>query len=102
MFTALADPNRRDILDKVSRGPRTASELAEPLAMSVTGLLKHLRALEGAKLVTTRKIGRARWCDLAPDGLHDAVSWMSSRRRLWDKRLNRFRARVSRQSENDA
>ena len=70
VFTALADPNRRDILDKVSRGPRTASELAEPLAMSVTGLLKHLRALEDAKLVTTRKIGRARWCELAPDGLH--------------------------------
>lgn len=102
VFTALADPNRRDILDRVSRGPMTASQLAEPLAISVTGVLKHLRALEDAQLVTTRKIGRARWCELSPDGLDPAASWISSRRRLWDQRLNRFQARLSRQSDTDA
>lgn len=102
MFTALADPSRRDILDRVSRGSMTASQLAEPLAISVTGVLKHIRALEDAHLVTTRKVGRARWCELAPGGLDTAASWMSSRRRLWDGRLNRFQAGLSRQSDTDA
>lgn len=100
MFTALADPNRRNILDKVSRGPMTASQLAGPLAISVTGVLKHLRALEEAQLVTTRKVGRARWCELAPEGLDTATSWTSSRRRLWDQRLNRFQARVMQSDTN--
>jgi DNA-binding transcriptional ArsR family regulator len=97
-FAALADPHRREILERVSRGPVAASKLAEPLGMTVTGVLKHLRALEHAHLVTTRKVGRTRWCQLAPDALDTAATWISSRRRLWDRRLDRFQAHVEQHS----
>lgn len=97
-FAALADPHRRDILERVSRGPIAASPLAASLGMSVTGVLKHLHALEDAELVTTDKVGRTRWCRLAPDGLDTAATWISSRRRLWDRRLDRFEAHVEQNS----
>lgn len=80
----------------------TASQLAEPLAMSVTGVLKHIRALEDAHLVTTRKVGRSRWCELAPDGLDTAASWMSVRQRTWNGRLDRFQAGLARQADPNA
>lgn len=94
-FAALADPHRREILDRVSRGPLSASQLAHPLGITVTGVLKHVSALEDAKLLTTRKVGRTRWCQLAPDPLDDAASWISSRRRLWHRRLDRFESHLA-------
>jgi DNA-binding transcriptional ArsR family regulator len=97
-FAALADPNRRDILERVSRGPKAASELAGPLGMTLTGVLKHVHALEDAHLVTTYKIGRTRWCRLAPNALEPAAAWISSRRRLWDRRLDRFATHVERRA----
>ena len=93
-FAALADPHRRDILERLSQGPVAASQLAEPLGMTVTGVLKHVHALEDARLVTTRKVGRTRWCQLTPDALDTAATWISTRRRLWDRRLDRFQAHV--------
>jgi DNA-binding transcriptional ArsR family regulator len=93
-FAALADPHRRDILDRLSQGPVAASQLAEPLGMTVTGVLKHVHALEDARLVTTHKVGRTRWCQLTPDALATAATWISTRRRLWDRRLDRFQAHV--------
>lgn len=96
-FTALADPHRREILERVSLGPIAASPLATSLGMSVTGVLKHLHALEDANLVTTDKVGRTRWCRLTPDGLDTAATWISSRRRLWDRRLDRFQAHLEQQ-----
>ena len=93
-FAALADPRRRDILERVSRGPATASELAAPAGMTLTGVLKHVRALEEARLVETTKVGRVRWCHLTPDALEPAATWIASRQRLWDRRLDRFQAHV--------
>ena len=89
-FSALSDPTRRDILDRLGRGPATISQLAEPLGMSLTGLKKHIRTLEKAKLVMTEKIGRARECRLGPDRLDEASRWIESYRRRWEQRLDRL------------
>lgn len=94
-FVALADPHRRDILERVSRGPATTTELAAPLGITLTGVLKHVHTLEDANLVTTYKVGRTRWCQLTPDGLDTAATWIASRRRLWKRRLDRFDSHLS-------
>jgi DNA-binding transcriptional ArsR family regulator len=89
-FAALADPTRRDVLERLGRGPATITELAEPYGISLTGMKKHVRVLEDAELVTTEKVGRARKCDLGPRGLEDIESWMTTYRRMLDGRLDRF------------
>jgi DNA-binding transcriptional ArsR family regulator len=93
-FAALADPHRRQILDRLGDGRVAASDLATPLGMTVTGVLKHVRALERAQLVTTSKEGRTRWCQLAPRSLDEAAGWIEQRRRLWEGRLDRFERHV--------
>jgi DNA-binding transcriptional ArsR family regulator len=87
-FSALADPTRRDILDRLARGPATITQLAEPLGISLTGLKKHIRILEDTKLVTTEKVGRARECRLGPGELRDAARWIETYRRRWERRLD--------------
>jgi DNA-binding transcriptional ArsR family regulator len=89
-FSALSDPTRRGILERLGRGPATISELAEPFRMSLTGLKKHVRILEEAELVTTRKIGRARECRLGPEDLEDATRWIEAHRRRLERRLDRL------------
>jgi len=89
-FSALSDPTRRDILERLGRGPATISQLAEPSGMSLTGLKKHVRILEDAGLVTTEKIGRARECRLGPAQLGDAARWIETHRRRWERRLDRL------------
>jgi DNA-binding transcriptional ArsR family regulator len=95
-FAALADANRRDILDRLSRGPVSISDLAEPLGMSLPGVLKHVRALEEASLVQTHKSGRTRWCELGDRPLADAASWIDERRAQWERRIDRFEAHLDR------
>src|SRR5919201_4937695 len=89
-FSALADPQRRHILDRLGAGPVSVSELAAPLDMSLPGVLKHVRALEKARLVETKKQGRTRWCQLSRQPLDDAARWIEQRRARWDRRLDRF------------
>jgi DNA-binding transcriptional ArsR family regulator len=89
-FSALADPTRRDILERLGRGPATISELAEPYGMSLTGLKKHIRILEEADLVTTEKTGRTRECRLGPGQLEELVQWIEMYRRHWERRLDRL------------
>ncbi len=91
-FSALADPTRRDILDRLGRGPASISELAEPFGMTLTGLKKHVRILEEAALVTTEKVGRTRRCSLGPERLEDAVSWIEMYRRHWERRIDGLEA----------
>jgi DNA-binding transcriptional ArsR family regulator len=91
-FSALADPTRRDILDRLGRGPASISELAEPFGMTLTGLKKHVRVLEEAALVTTEKVGRTRRCSLGPERLEDAVSWIEMYRRHWERRIDGLEA----------
>jgi uncharacterized protein YndB with AHSA1/START domain/DNA-binding transcriptional ArsR family regulator len=89
-FAALADPTRRQILDRVAAGPVSVSVLAEPLHMTLPGVLKHVRVLEAAQLVVTAKVGRNRMCVLGPQPLDDVAEWVSWRRRHWSTLLDRF------------
>jgi DNA-binding transcriptional ArsR family regulator len=87
-FAALADPTRRAVLERLGDGGATISELAEPFAMSLTGMKKHVRLLEEAELVTTEKIGRVRRCTLAPYAFEGINTWL--------QRLDRFAQVVER------
>jgi DNA-binding transcriptional ArsR family regulator len=87
-FTALADPTRRAVLERLGSGSATISELAEPFGMSLTGMRKHVRLLEDANLVVTEKIGRARRCTLAPYAFEGISTWL--------QRLDRFAQVVER------
>lgn len=95
-FAALADPHRRVILDRLASGPVTVSALAEPLGMSIPGVLKHVRALEAASLVGTHKLGRTRWCQLSPSSLDEVAGWIEEHRSLWSRVLDRFEQHVER------
>lgn len=81
-FSALADPTRRAVLERLGAGSATISELAEPFGMSLTGMKKHIRLLEEAELVTTEKVGRARRCALVPYAFEGISTWL--------QRLDRF------------
>jgi DNA-binding transcriptional ArsR family regulator len=91
-FTALSDGTRRGILERLGRGPASISELAGPANMTLTGLKKHMRVLEDARLVTTEKVGRTRLCRLGPDHLEDAVGWIGIYQREWQRRLDAIEA----------
>jgi DNA-binding transcriptional ArsR family regulator len=89
-FSALADPTRRAMLERLGRGSATITELAEPFGITLTGTKKHVRVLEEAQLVTTEKVGRARRCSLGPRRLDDVQEWIEMYRRMLDERLDRF------------
>jgi len=91
-FFALSDPTRRRILERLGRGPATISELAEPFALTLNGVKKHVTVLEDADLVVTQKVGRARECRLGPAQLQEATRWIEEYRRAWEDRLDRFGA----------
>jgi DNA-binding transcriptional ArsR family regulator len=93
-FSALADPTRRDILERLTDGPATVSELARPYGLSLPGVLKHVHVLEDAGLVTTARRGRVRECRLGPAQLEDATAWIESYRRSWNRRLERLQRYV--------
>ena len=95
-FSALSDPTRRAILERLGEGSASISELAEPAGMSLTGLKKHVRILEDAELVTTEKRGRTRHCRLGPKGLEDVSQWLESYRRDWDARFDRLEQIIER------
>jgi len=95
-FSALSDPTRRDILERLADGPATISELAHPLAISLPGLMKHVRILERAALVTTEKRGRTRHCRLGPARLDDAAEWIQLYRNRWERRLDRLEGYLER------
>ena len=91
-FSALSDPTRREILVRLTRGPASISELAQPFGMTLTGIKKHVRVLEDARLVTTEKVGRTRRCQLGPEPLEDAMRWIQMYRRHWERRLDGLEA----------
>ena len=89
-FSALSDPTRRAILERLGHGSATISELAAPTGMTLTGLKKHVRILEEAELVTTEKRGRKRHCRLGPKSLDEASRWIDAYRRSWEDRFSRL------------
>ncbi len=90
MFQALADPARRVMLERLSRGPASVSELARPLPMSLSAVVQHLAVLETSGLVRSQKLGRVRTCSLQPDALQDVERWVNERRTSWERRLDRL------------
>ena len=90
LFHALADPARRAMLERLSRGPAPVSELARPLPMSLPSAMQHLGVLEAAGLVRSEKIGRVRTCAIDPGALSLAEQWIGARRTEWERRLDRL------------
>src|SRR5271154_6009772 len=90
LFHALADPARRAMVERLSRGPAPVSELARPLPMSLPSAMQHLGVLEAAGLVRSEKIGRVRTCAIEPAALSQAEQWINGRRIEWERRLDRL------------
>ena len=90
VFQALADPTRRGIVERLTRGPASVTELATPLEMSLPGVLQHIQVLEASGLVRSQKVGRVRTCTIEPAVLRGAEHWISERRTLWERRLDRL------------
>jgi DNA-binding transcriptional ArsR family regulator len=86
-FGALADPTRRSILQLVSTGPASISELARPFGIALPTVLEHVRILEETRLLTTEKVGRVRECTLGPERLDEARQWIETFR-MWERRLD--------------
>jgi DNA-binding transcriptional ArsR family regulator len=90
LLHALADPTRRRMVERLGRGPATVTELAEPLPMSMPGVLQHLRVLTSSGLVATEKVGRVRTCRLELGRLDVVQDWVTARRQRWERRLDRL------------
>src|ERR671924_2202880 len=86
VFQALADGNRRAIVERLSREPASVSELARPLPMSLPAVVQHLHVLEASGLVRSDKIGRVRTCRIEPTSLRTAERWIAERRATWERR----------------
>lgn len=89
-FQALADPSRRGMLARLSRGPASVSELARPLPISLPAVLQHLQMLEASGLVRSKKTGRVRTVTIEPQALGAAEGWIAQQRVLWEGRLDRL------------
>jgi DNA-binding transcriptional ArsR family regulator len=93
-FAALADPTRRGMLEQLGRADASISDLADRFDMTLTGMKKHIGVLEDVGLVTTRKVGRVRTCQLGRRRLEEAAAWIDGYRRLWDARFEALDAIV--------
>jgi DNA-binding transcriptional ArsR family regulator len=89
-FQALADPTRRAMVERLTRGPASVSELKAPLAMSLPAVMQHLAVLETSGLVISEKAGRVRTCRINPPALAEAEQWIADRRLEWERRLDRL------------
>ena len=89
-FQALADKSRRSMVERLTSGPASVSELAEPLAMSLAAVVQHVQVLEACGVVTTEKVGRTRMCRIEPAAMTAAEQWITDRRRGWEARLDRL------------
>jgi DNA-binding transcriptional ArsR family regulator len=89
-FQALADKSRRNMVERLTLGPASVSQLAEPLAMSLAAVVQHVQVLEACGVVKTEKVGRTRMCRIEPAAMTAAEQWMTDRRQGWEARLDRL------------
>ena len=89
-FHALADATRRGILDRLSQGPASVSELAKPYDATLAAIHQHVQVLEASGLVTTQKYGRVRQCSLSREAVLRVETWLSERRQLWEGHFERL------------
>ena len=99
VFSALADPTRRAIVARLARGPATVSELAQPFAMSLPAVAKHLRVLEAAGLIASEKAGRTRRCRLLDAGLDEARAWIEAHRSVWERQFDALETHLARPTD---
>jgi DNA-binding transcriptional ArsR family regulator len=90
VLQALADPTRRQIVERLGSGPASVTALAAPLPMSLPAVVQHLKVLEAARLVSSTKVGRVRTCQLDLERLGAVEEWIEARRRTWEHRLDRL------------
>ena len=91
-YQALGDVTRRALVERLTRGPASVSELAQGQPMSLPAVMLHLKVLEESGLVTSEKQGRVRTCRVAPEMLSEAEHWIAARRRMWERNLDRLGA----------
>ena len=89
-FQALADRSRRTMVERLTLGPASVSELAEPLSMSLAAVVQHVQVLEACGVVKTEKVGRTRMCRIEGEAMTAAEQWIGDRRRSWEARLDRL------------
>jgi DNA-binding transcriptional ArsR family regulator len=99
MFRALGDPTRRRVIEQLSAGPASMTELSRPFDISLPSLFKHLGILEQSGLVRSTKVGRVRTYRLVPSRLESAEHWLSRQRRLWEQRLDQLDAHLKTMKE---
>lgn len=99
MFQALADPTRRMMLERLTRGPATVSQLAAPFSMSLPAVVQHLAVLQSSGLVRTQKLGRVRTCHIEPVAMRSAEQWINERRTTWERRLDRLGVYLAQQND---
>lgn len=89
-FHALADPTRRKVIERLSLGPASVTELAEPFDMALPTFLQHLKVLEASQLVRSEKVGRVRTFRIQADQIAGARQWMNDQLELWERRLDQL------------
>ena len=102
VFRALSDSTRRKVLERLSVGPASVSELAAPFDMKLPSFVQHLSVLERSRLVKSKKHGRVRTYEIAPERFKVAENWLAERRQLWEARLDRFDAYVKQLKEKES
>ncbi|MBK7834326.1 MAG: helix-turn-helix transcriptional regulator [Gemmatimonadetes bacterium] len=102
VFHALSNPTRRQVLERLSVGPATVSELAAPFDMQLPSFVQHLSVLEQSRLVKSKKHGRVRTYELAPERFKVVEDWLRARRQEWESRLDRFDRYVKQLKEKES
>ena len=101
VFHALSNPTRRKVLERLSVGPATVSDLAAPFDMKLPSFVLHLSVLEQSRLVKSKKRGRVRTYEIAPERFRIVEDWLAARRQLWEARLDRFDQYVKKLKEKE-
>jgi DNA-binding transcriptional ArsR family regulator len=102
VFHALSNPTRRKVLERLSVGPATVSDLAAPFDMQLPSFVQHLSLLERSRLVRSTKRGRVRTYEIAPERFQVVDDWLAARRQVWEARLDRFDRLVKHLTEKDS
>jgi DNA-binding transcriptional ArsR family regulator len=101
VFHALANQTRRQVLERLSAGPATVSELAAPSGMQLPSFVQHLAVLERSRLVRSTKRGRVRTFEIASERFQVVEGWLAARRRAWEARFDRFDDHIRKQLEQE-
>jgi DNA-binding transcriptional ArsR family regulator len=101
VFQALAEPTRRAMVERLSQGPASVSELAKPFDVTLAAVMQHLSVLEQSGLVRSEKVGRVRTCRIDPAGFGLAEQWFQERRALWQRRFDRLASLLDDELDDD-